>query len=419
MRILIVDSSRAFHQIIRSQMEPLGHIVEAATSADQTKEILNSGHFDLIALPRNVDGRDYTSLLNWIRGKTPYQFTPIVLVSSDVDTALVTEALTNGITEVLHRANPERLIKDLHRSLKHAHFDLNCDILLVEDSPTSGRLYKHMLETAGATVEWVQNSEGAREQLDNSLFDVILVDLVLDDASSGLEVMHYIQHHTSEEVSKTAVIAMTGFHDPSKRVLSFRLGADDYIIKPFPEEELLIRVEHLLKRQQLVDQLQRRESELTAMALFDALTGVYNRHGAMEMMNKHIHNCQRHNIDASLLILDLDNFKTLNDTYGHPYGDTILKNVGQGLNETVRREDVAGRWGGDEFVVFLSHCDAEAATNIADRLAQRLNRKDSNIHCSIGITKLREDDSLSSLLDRADKALYNTKKENKGGTSVI
>ncbi len=419
MRILTVDPNRAFHQLIKSQTQPIGCEVDCCTNGHETLQALKQHNYDLITLARYLEPTDYLPLLRHIRSMPKFQFTPVLLIASDYDFNFVKEAVDQGITDVLDRHRPNELIKGIIRLLRKSDYRFSDQVLLVEDSPANGQLVKAMLEQRGMSVDWHLNYYDALEAVEFKEYDLIITDLLLDEKHTGLELLHNIRHHKNTAVSSTPVVAMTGFNDPSRRLLAFHLGADDYVSKPFSEEELLVRVDRVLSRHKLVMQLQKREAQLTEMALFDALTGVYNRHGLSELMRKRITNCHRHEIPAVLMVLDLDHFKELNDTFGHPFGDTVLSQVGQTLNDIVRDDDIAGRWGGDEFVLLLTHCDLKGASRTAERIRARLQQRNERIQCSIGMSELQKDDTVESFIERSDQALYAAKKGNKGGDARL
>lgn len=418
MRILAVDPNRAFHQLLKSQMQPIGCELDSCTNGYETLKALEEHQYDLITLARYIQPEDYLPLLKHIRSMPKYQFTPVLLVAYDYDFNFVKEAVSQGITDVLDRHQPEQLVNGIIRLLRKSDYRFADNVLLVEDSPTNGQLVTTMLEQRGMSVEWHQTYSDALDVLEYKEFDLIITDLLLDEKHTGLELLHNIRHHKRPMISNLPVIALTGFNDPSRRLLAFHLGADDFVSKPFSEEELLVRIDRVLSRHKLVTQLQKREAQLTEMALFDSLTKVYNRHGLSELMRKRIANCHRHEIPGVMLVIDLDHFKELNDTFGHPFGDSVLRLVGQTLNDIVRDDDIAGRWGGDEFLLFLPYCDLKGATVTAKRISARLRQRNDRVQCTIGLSPLKTGDTLETLIARADKALYKGKEFNKGGYAM-
>lgn len=413
MRILAIDPNKTFHYLFQTRASLFGADVDCFANSDNALQSLEQQNYDLIVLARYQERGDYRPLLRHIRSIPRFHYTPVLLLASEYDFEFVKEAISESVTDVISRSRPDDLIDGIKRSLRKTDYCFDAAVLLVEDSNTSGLLVKSMLEQYGMRVDWHKSVKDAEEAMNHNSYELVLLDLLLDENHSGLELLHFIRHHPDQNLKEIPVLAMTGFNDPSRRLLTFHLGVDDYVTKPFSEEELLVRIDRILSRHRIVSQLQKREAQLTEMALFDALTGLYNRHGMGELMDNRITHCAKHNTPAVLMMIDLDQFKQLNDTFGHPFGDAVLSQVGETLNDVLRNNDIAGRWGGDEFVVLLTRCTEEDARQVADRIQRKLQHRSEQILCSIGMASLEEGDSLNSLLSRADKALYRVKAQGK------
>jgi two-component system cell cycle response regulator len=202
---------------------------------------------------------------------------------------------------------------------------------------------------------------------------------------------------------------MSALAAPNRRIRGLDLGADDFVAKPVDFGELLARVRAHLRRAQERDELERR-------SLLDPLTGVLNRRGIAAELNRELHRARRSGAHLSVLMVDVDHFKALNDTHGHQAGDTVLRHVAGALVAAVRVADQVGRYGGDEFLVVLPDTDLEAATALATRLhAVRLPRlalcgAELEVTASIGAATLLGDDTVDSLVERADRQMYRVKK---------
>jgi len=156
--------------------------------------------------------------------------------------------------------------------------------------------------------------------------------------------------------------------------------------------------------------------ESERLATIDPLTGLMNRRAFLSAINVELARCTRHSIPTSLLLLDVDHFKAVNDTYGHAGGDRILSQVGACIRAMLRIPDLIARWGGEEFVVALTNTDQEGANLVAERLRQAIECltvpfEDKTIHVtvSIGLASLRSTETLEALIDRADRAMYGAK----------
>ena len=157
-------------------------------------------------------------------------------------------------------------------------------------------------------------------------------------------------------------------------------------------------------------------------ALIDPLTGLPNRRGLIEEATKVFAFCKRHNFPLSALFIDIDNFKKINDTYGHAFGDTILKKLGALISSSIRKSDIVGRYGGEEFVVLLPKTDLKGASKVADNLRTIVTRHFENslgirVTISVGIASLENADNLNDLINKSDKAMYKAKRAGKDRTA--
>ena len=161
--------------------------------------------------------------------------------------------------------------------------------------------------------------------------------------------------------------------------------------------------------------LKQQRDELEKMALYDQLTGLYNRYYLLDESDRKVALAKRHKYDVSLLLMDIDHFKTINDEHGHPAGDAVLQSMATLLKELSRTEDITARFGGEEFVVVLDHCDASNAKAKAEIIRQKVEASKPegiDITVSIGVAQLNVDgESFSDLLKRTDIAMYLAKEQ--------
>ncbi len=175
--------------------------------------------------------------------------------------------------------------------------------------------------------------------------------------------------------------------------------------------------------QKVKDQLQRQNKELERLSVTDRLTGLYNRMKLDQTLNKEIMRFKRYNTPLSLVILDIDYFKKINDTFGHQAGDTVLQSVAVSLKENIRGVDIVGRWGGEEFLVICPETNLTGAKFIAEKLRIAIERqdmdRDTHVTASFGVTEMRNDDEEEDLVRKADNALYRAKKEGRNRVESI
>lgn len=233
--------------------------------------------------------------------------------------------------------------------------------------------------------------------------DLILLDIEMPGIN-GYEVCAQLK--SNELTADIPIIFVTAKDTDSDEEHGFDLGAVDYITKPVKPAIVKARVHtHITLKQQ--------RDLLENIAMRDQLTGLYNRRYLFEVSDHKVTRALRHQQSMSLLMMDIDNFKIINDTHGHAVGDEILKSVSAVLIESSRNEDLVARIGGEEFVVLLDYCSAEDAVHKAEiirRNVEASNPLDIPVSISIGGAQLRdENEEFSGLLKRADDALYRAK----------
>ncbi len=235
-------------------------------------------------------------------------------------------------------------------------------VLIIDDAEDvhrllGARLKQERLELLSA-LDGRTALEMAREQ-DPSL---VLLDLDMP-GMDGFEVLRHLK--ASDETHEIPVIVLSGLQSPADKVTAFDLGAVDYITKPFDLMELRVRVRSALKMADLINMLAQR-------AHIDGLTGLYNRIAFDERWAQSTAENQRHAKPLSLAIFDLDHFKSINDTYGHPAGDEALRTFARLLQRECRQSDVPCRFGGEEFVLIMPETGPDAAAAVCNRIREAL-----------------------------------------------
>ncbi|WP_022957992.1 GGDEF domain-containing response regulator [Spongiibacter tropicus] len=208
------------------------------------------------------------------------------------------------------------------------------------------------------------------------------------------------------------ILMLTGKEGNDAIIEAMESGADDFLSKPFDHRVLKVR---LAAGSRIV----RLEQTLNQLASRDALTQCWNRRMIDELLNASIAEAQRKQSPLSIMVLDIDHFKQVNDNYGHAVGDTALKHMVNILNNNLREYDQVGRYGGEEFIVILPSTDKDSAWGVAERIRSSLqyhpahidSERDIPMTVSIGLAQLNHygQDSRHSLFERADKALYEAK----------
>jgi diguanylate cyclase (GGDEF)-like protein len=278
-------------------------------------------------------------------------------------------------------------------------------ILILEDDPEIGRYFQTKLMHPTRNILVAQTMKLASEILDEHDIDLILLDLTLPDAD-GRSFLRQVREN--QRTSTVPIIVISGRRGPVTKTECFELGADEYFEKPVALEMLAAAVGAKIKR----------AAELARRARYDVLTGLLNRIAFQEVFRRTQALSRRARSSLALAILDLDKFKSINDMFGHPLGDRVLIRAARIITKALRRSDVVGRWGGDEFVVLLPETDCAGAQRALDTVRRAL-WEDSfetagpalKLSFSAGVVDVADGASLEDTVAEADRLLYQAKAE--------
>ncbi|HKJ87035.1 MAG TPA: diguanylate cyclase [Gammaproteobacteria bacterium] len=298
---------------------------------------------------------------------------------------------------------------------------LRGSLLFVEDSQTSAAVTVHYLEQFGLQVRHVTTAEQALEVLGFE-YDLVLSDFFLDGELTGLDLVKRIRAR-DDDLSLLPVLMLTSAEETDHRISSLRAGANDFIYKPFHPEELYARLHNLLSLRHAYKKLFTQKKAMERLSVTDGLTNLYNKRFLSNEAPALLAQSQQSGGSLALLVLDLDHFKRINDTYGHEQGDRTLKAVARALEEEFQEVDLIARYGGEEFVVVLDQAGIEQATIRADRLRQRLSdlALETPVTASVGITAQHPGDprrNYAQLFREADQALYEAKHAGRNRVAV-
>ena len=325
-------------------------------------------------------------------------------------------------------------------------------ILIIDDEPTLLEFLGDFLREHGHEVFVAESGARGIELYNSEMPDVVLLDLKLPDMS-GFEVLK----HISAKENETSPIVISGVGSTVDVIEALRRGAWDFLVKPFANlefvlhsvnkglEKVHLKRENRLYRERLEEEVQRRTHELRQeiltrkrieedlrrselryreLSLTDELTGLYNARHFFRQVQTEVERASRYSSLLSICVLDIDHFKSYNDTYGHLSGDAVLSELGRIIRQLIRDSDSAYRYGGEEFIIILPETSCDEAARVAERIRITFfehafypeDGTEVHVSISLGITGYLFGETTSDLVDRADQNMYRAKKAGRNTT---
>jgi two-component system cell cycle response regulator len=295
-------------------------------------------------------------------------------------------------------------------------------VLVVDDSAVYRKLVEHALEAQPYSLLFAKSGLEALNLFEQHSPSIVITDWMMPDLS-GLELCERIR--AGAKRGYTYIIVVTAKSEKDSVVKGLAAGADDYLTKPFDPEELLARVGVGSRTVELHREIAAKNQLLEEMAHTDSLTGLPNRRAIEEWAGRQLRGAARHGFSLWVVHADLDCFKKINDSYGHDAGDAVLQKFGELLQSHTRASDICGRMGGDEFLLVITHVEAEQIQLTVERLREQFASTEfafgggsTLVTASFGIAGFcgTEAPEFSALVSEADKALYCAKRA--GGNQV-
>ena len=293
-------------------------------------------------------------------------------------------------------------------------------MLIIDDSPLLRQKVIESLRNANLFVNYFEANDGfsAIKLLSREDIDMIICDVTMP-GMDGFRLMELI--NKEKRFDDLMVIMLSSNRKIYDKIKGLESGAIDYLTKPFHPHELSLRVSILLRMKSLQKELKAKIAELEHVTVVDSLTGLFNQRYLYDTLRREYNRSDRFNLKLSLIIMDIDNFKDINDTFGHQRGDEIIKEVAKLLQVMLRGYDFAVRYGGDEFIIVLSQNTVIGSHIVAERIRALISDNPLLIElnggrlvtASIGVSTFPDDtkEGCDALINIADQALYRAKRD--------
>ncbi|MDT8283661.1 MAG: response regulator, partial [Gammaproteobacteria bacterium] len=332
MKVLILENGRLFQKILRDLLVELGCTTNCVRTGEEGLNLLintdRDTRYDLIIASQHIFDKSGTDFIEHC--KVAERNTPIILLTSEPNETLLRNARAAGIKDIFPKTNITYLKSSIRYYIQgEQSFDIQGGrVLYVEDSASVTHIITQYLEKLNLEVTHFPSAEEAFHAFTDNDYDLVITDVMLEGTMDGLSLIRMIR--ASNAVSaKIPILAMTGYDDTQLRIDLLHAGINDYVTKPPIEEELAARVNNLIINKRLADQVRQQQRSLFNIAMTDQLTTCHNRHSLSDYAPKYIKDAQRYNYPLSIMILDLDHFKRINDEFGHTTGDVVLAEIGK------------------------------------------------------------------------------------------
>ncbi len=418
--VLIVDDSSFIRKRIAFELNNERFSVIEAENGERAIELAMERNPDFIVLDVDMPGISGYETCTRLKASKGTVDIPVVFFSASADPNARLKALDAGGVEFFPKDAPSgELVRFLTTLVGQLRGQKIKKGLLIEDSEIHRHIITYYCSKEEYAITTVSTLNDARRQLARESFDFILCDLYLHDPIE--EVFLFIKEATHDVDSYIPLIVISASDKTSDLVFSLQHGAHDFIKKPFSAEELSVRINNQIKVKDMMEYIMSQNEHLKALSITDYLTETFNRKHLDAMVDTAINRHERKKISFAALMVDINDFKYINDTFGHVSGDEALKSVARVLKKSIRPTDMVFRYGGDEFLILLEGAGKKDISVVISRIENNLgtfmlSNEEGKFHrltISIGGICYPGHIDKEHFIDMVDKEMFDMKKKRK------
>jgi|SRR6516165_7649034 len=444
-RVLVVDDVPANVKLLEARLSAEYFDVITAMSGREALAICERAECDLVLLDVMMPDMDGFEVCRRLKSSTLTHHIPVVIVTALDQPSDKLRGLEAGADDFLTKPIPELALTARVRSLSRLKMvtdelrmravtsrDIGIEsperealadtgrggrILIVDDRPASYERIAAMLSTEHEVAVETDANRALFHAADGN-FDLLIISLDLENFD-GLRLCSQLR--SLERTRNIPVLGVTEPDNNARMVRGLEIGVNDFLMRPIDQNELLARARSQVRKRRYTERLRDNVQMSIEMAITDALTGLFNRRYMESHVATLVEQAAARSKPLTVMVLDIDYFKSINDTHGHDAGDDVLRDFALRIKRSIRGIDLACRYGGEEFVLVMPETDMAVAAMVAERLRRRIaaepfsiqkGAKSVPVTISIGIAGLRDkDDTAASVLKRADQALYRAKRD--------
>lgn len=408
--VYVLEKDAGFNHKMEETIKQLGYNLCKLNNISMLEHVMNENAGLVLLVDIQCISEMDIHALQSIQGKL-INTIPIICMSDNADILTRLKAVHMGGQAFLTKpVDPFQLARALNQLCGTPTFD-PYRILIIDDSRSIAEYFSLILQEAGMITSFITNPLSLIESIEEFQPDLLLMDVYMPECT-GLELAAVLRQESL--YTKIPIIFLSTEDDRLKQLSALNLGGDDFLTKPIEPQHLVEAVKSRAKRAGI----------LSSFMMRDSLTGLLNHTNILKRLDIELARAQRQSMPLTFVMLDIDHFKNVNDTYGHLNGDKVIRSLANLLSTSLRKTDIVGRYGGEEFAIILPNTHNETALTICDNLRYKFsqfvftsNSSSFSSTISLGVVNYPYLQDSITLVAAADQALYKAKHNGRNQTA--